>query len=186
PGPASVAPPSRWPIKHVIFIIKENRTFDQYFGLFPVANGTTVAHQRTRTFPLKRGIPQRLPHDLLHDYPTALRNWNHGKMNRFGWDKWSRRYAFSEAIPSDIPNYWHWAKEFVLADNFFASAQGPSFPNHLFTIAAQSAGTQDNPKPPTGPAKRLLHGRNKSWGCDALPGVSVRVTDTEGVTVKVP
>src|SRR5262245_52434500 len=28
-------------IKHVIFVIKENRTFDNYFGLFPGADGAT-------------------------------------------------------------------------------------------------------------------------------------------------
>ena len=30
------------PIKHVIFLVKENRTFDNYFGKFPGANGATT------------------------------------------------------------------------------------------------------------------------------------------------
>ena len=42
------------------------------------------------------------------------------------------RYAYTQYLPEDLPNYWHWAERFVLGDNFFASAQGPSFPNHLF------------------------------------------------------
>src|ERR1700677_5402685 len=29
------------PITHIIFMVKENRAFDNYFGLFPGANGTT-------------------------------------------------------------------------------------------------------------------------------------------------
>src|ERR1035437_6633703 len=29
------------PIEHVIFIVKENRTFDNYFGRFPGADGAT-------------------------------------------------------------------------------------------------------------------------------------------------
>jgi phospholipase C len=28
-------------IKHIVFIVKENRTFDNYFGTFPGANGAT-------------------------------------------------------------------------------------------------------------------------------------------------
>src|SRR4029453_6589947 len=32
---------TRWPIKHVVFVIKENRTFDNLFGLFPGADGAT-------------------------------------------------------------------------------------------------------------------------------------------------
>ena len=34
--------PTTTPIKHVIFLVKENRTFDQLYGLFPGANGTTT------------------------------------------------------------------------------------------------------------------------------------------------
>ena len=179
-GPADPLIETRWPIKHVVFIVKENRTFDQYFGLFPGANGTTTARQGNRTIPMRRGIPQRLPHDLLHDYATAVRSYNHGKMSRFGWDRWSYRYAFSEALPSDIPNYWHWARRFVLGDNFFSSALGPSFPNHLLSIAAQSAGTHDNPRPQNDAVRRRFHGRLKSWGCDGPRGVKVRVDDNEG------
>ncbi len=168
--------PTRWPIKHVIFIVKENRTFDQYFGLFPGANGTTVGRTKEGERPLTQGLPERVQHDLLHNYETALKSWDHGKMDGFAWDEWSRKYAYSEALPSDIPNYWHWAQEFVLGDNFFSSAQGPSFPNHLFTIAAQSAGTHNNPK-------RTEGGGSWTWGCDAPGNVRVKVkTEVDEVT----
>ena len=30
-----------------------------------------------------------------------------------------------------IPNYWHWAQDYALSDNFFASALGPSLPEPL-------------------------------------------------------
>src|SRR5207249_9593004 len=33
-----------WPIKHVVIIVKENRTFDQLFGQFPGADGATMAN----------------------------------------------------------------------------------------------------------------------------------------------
>jgi phospholipase C len=38
----------------------------------------------------------------------------------------------------DIPYYWDYASQFALADNYFTSFMGPSFPNHLYLIAAQS------------------------------------------------
>ena len=37
-----------------------------------------------------------------------------------------------------IPNYWAYADRFVLADHFFTSMYGPTFPEHLYTVAAQS------------------------------------------------
>ena len=52
------------PIKHVVFLIKENRTFDNLFGTFPGANGvsTGMAFGQPRT--LTRGTDGRVPGDL--------------------------------------------------------------------------------------------------------------------------
>src|SRR5207247_2882231 len=116
--------PTRWPIKHVIYIIKENRTFDQFFGLYPGANGATRGRTKSGMRVLEQGIPDNLVHDIKHDHTTASIAYDHGQMDGFAWDKWSDRYAYSVAKPRDIPNYWHWAKRFVLADNFFSSQRG--------------------------------------------------------------
>lgn len=47
----------------------------------------------------------------------------------------------------EIPNYWAYARHFTLCDNFFSSLMGPSEPNHLYTVAAQSGGMVNNPAP---------------------------------------
>ncbi len=47
----------------------------------------------------------------------------------------------------EIPNYWDYARRFTLCDNFFSSLAGPSEPNHLYTVAAQSGGLVNNPAP---------------------------------------
>ena len=47
----------------------------------------------------------------------------------------------------EIPNYWEYARRFTLCDNFFSSLEGPSEPNHLYTVAAQSGGLVNNPPP---------------------------------------
>jgi phospholipase C len=39
-----------------------------------------------------------------------------------------------------IPNYWEYARKFTLCDYFFSSLMGPSEPNHLYAVAAQSGG----------------------------------------------
>src|SRR4026209_2657302 len=79
------------------------------------------------------------------------------------------------------PNYWHWAEQYVLGDNFFASAVGPSFPNHLFTIAAQSAQTHDNPfNPPKKLAEMHRQGLAKTWGCDIPEGGTVPTYPKKG------
>lgn len=45
----------------------------------------------------------------------------------------------------EIPNYWEYARRFVLCDRFFSSLEGPSEPNHLYTVAAKSGGLVNNP-----------------------------------------
>jgi len=167
----AAAGPTRWPIKHVVIIVKENRSFDQLFGRFPGADGARTASDRGRAIPLTQAV-MRMPGELPHHYTDALSDWDGGRMDGFDRGALSRAYAFSQMRPEQIPNYWRWARDFVLSDRFFSSAQGPSFPNHLFTIAAQSAGVHDVPW------NTAARGPATSWGCDAPP--------TERVTVSLP
>ena len=176
------------PIKHVVFIIKENRTFDMLFGRFPGANGVSMGVDRGEPRPLTRGL-DAIPTDIKHCYECSLMAWNEGEMDGFATiSDAADRYAYTQYLPQDLPNYWHWAQRFVLGDNFFASAQGPSFPNHLFAIAATSGGAHENP--PQDPKLLMDHhhetGLFKSWGCDALDTAYIAVTDSEGITKKVP
>jgi phospholipase C len=53
-------------------------------------------------------------------------------------------YTLSYSDYHEIPNYWEYARRFTLCDAFFSSLGGPSEPNHLYTIAAQSGGMVNN------------------------------------------
>jgi phospholipase C len=191
-GSLELRPPSvdasrfhtRFPIKHVIFIIKENRSFDEMFGRFPGVNGTSTAKDGNRARPLTPGTDERIPEDIPHGYSQAIASFNHGRMDGFNTGQAADRYAFTQLQKDQIPNYWHWARRFVLGDNFFESAMGPSFPNHLFSIAAQSGRTHDNPV--RNGRLRHLSPRVKTWGCDSPKGEYVVVLDTEGNRTKVP
>ena len=176
------------PIKHVVFVIKENRTFDNLFGLFPGANGVGVGMDQGEPRLLTPAI-DRLEQDIRHCYDCALQAWNGGKMDGFATiSEWADRYAYTQFQPGDLPNYWHWASSYVLGDNFFASAQGPSFPNHLYTIAAQSGGTHENVYQDIDKlrARHQATGLFKAWGCDSMADGYAVVVDSEGVKKKVP
>jgi phospholipase C len=179
---------TRWPIKHVVYIIKENRTTDHLFGRFPGVDGVTQGLDGDEMRPLTRP-PDRLPDDIPHCYDCAIEAWNEGRMNGFNRADISDRFAYTQMHgPEDLPNYWRWAEEFALSDNFFASAQGPSFPNHLYTIAATSGGTHNNPIQDQARATVFTQetGLAKSWGCDTLEEVYVEVIDSEGQVEHVP
>jgi phospholipase C len=168
---------TRWPIKHVVFLIKENRTFDNLFGRFPGARGVTVGMDRGVERPLVRGTDGRVPGDIPHCYECALLAWNGGLMDGFDQGE-TGDWAYTQLHRDQLPNYWRFAKDHVLFDRFFASAHGPSFPNHLYTIAAQSGGAHDNPRRRPGLG-------SLTFGCDAPPEQLVEVEDSEGNVVRV-
>jgi phospholipase C len=122
---------ARSKIKHVIFLVKENRTFDTLFGTFPGANGAT---QGTRcdgtTVPL--GQATDMVGDLPHSFADGIEVIDGGKMDCF------RDAAYVQYQEQDIPNYWAYARRFVLADDFFSSEYGPTCVEHFFNYAAQS------------------------------------------------
>ena len=54
---------TRWPVKHVIYLMLENRSFDNLFGRFPGVNGARVGNMLGQEKPLLR-CPDWLPGDL--------------------------------------------------------------------------------------------------------------------------
>jgi phospholipase C len=168
---ATTDAPSTGPIsqiKHVIVIVKENHTFDNYFGTFPGAEGNTMCKTATGTVPCPRA-PDKTPRDMCHEHGCALTDWNAGKMD--GWDNNAAtsqngdNLAYSQYLEQDIPNYWAYARKYTLGDHFFASELGPSWPGHLFTLAAQAGWSTGNPN---------INYTHPYWGCDQ--GASTRVT----------
>jgi phospholipase C len=157
---------TRWPIKRVIYVMLENRSFNNLFGRFPGVRGTTVGVENGKEKRLIR-CPDWLPGDLPHDRAAHLLCFNGGKMDGFGTGMFGSVYAYTIFDEEQIPNYWHWAREYALSENLFASAAGPSYPNHFFYVAGTDGGAIDNPENIR--IRKLEDGRNfKSWGCDAV------------------
>jgi phospholipase C len=176
---------TRWPIKRVVFLILENRSFDHLFGRFPGARGVTSGMDKGVERPLTKAVPSRTP-DIPHCYNCNVASVNGGRMDGFNQTENADRYAYTQFRPNQIRPFWHLAQEYVLSDNFFASAMGPSFPNHLYTIAAQAGGALDNAWQPFPRLREQQEaGFAKSWGCDIAEGGYVEIVDPEGVLVKV-
>ena len=155
------------PIRHVIVILKENHTFDNYFGTFPGAEGTTTCKTSTGTIACPHA-PDVTTRDLCHAHSCALAEWDNGQMD--GWDTGDVENTAHDTLDyaqyqeSDIPNYWKYARTFTLGDHFFSNVLGPSFPGHTFVLAGQAGWAYDNP-PQTA--------QHPYWGCDQEPATTV-------------
>jgi phospholipase C len=151
-------------IKHIVFIIKENRSFDQYFGTFPGVDGATTGLLSTgQVIPLGH-TPDAMPDDICHTWNCQLQMMNYGGMNHFDLDtschQNGRLMCFTQMQQADIPNYFAYAQQYVIADRMFSSLHGTSFPNHLYTVAATSGGFTDQAHLPN----QFL---SKEPGCEA-------------------
>jgi hypothetical protein len=111
--------------------VKENRTFDTLFGTFPGANGASQGtHCDGTTVQLARASDS--VNDLPHSFADGIAVIDGGKMDCFA------DAGYVQYDEQEIPNYWAYARQFVLADNFFSSEYGPTCVEHFFNYAAQS------------------------------------------------
>ena len=143
--PAEASPPGLEKIKHVIWIIQENRSFDTYFGTYPGADGPPSStcipvlpgsKQCVKPFHLSKGQPI---YDLHHGWNDEHSAWDAGRMDGFVWAE-GTPLTMGYLDERDIPNYWDYARHYTLCDRFFSSEMGESLTNHLYSVAAQSGG----------------------------------------------
>jgi phospholipase C len=163
-------------IKHVVFIVKENRSFDTYFGAFPGADGaTTGVTSAGQVIPLTP-TPDQMMNDLGHSWYSAVISMNGGLMNGFdlidGANVNGNFLSYTQMTEAEIPNYWKYAKTYTLGDHMFSSIHSDSFPNHLYTIAATSGGVTGIPN--SGSTVGV------GWGCDDTATTVVNVMNELG------
>lgn len=156
------------PIQHIVFVIKENRTFDNYFGDFPGADGTISGLTSTGQRVDLTSASDCDESSLCNTWSCSLEAIDAGKMDKFDLTS-GNLGAYGHMTEPDLPSYWAYARRFALADHFFSAVHGPSFPNHLFTVAPQSGGVMDN-----------VIGASGGTNCDGTPSGTVSVMDQKG------
>lgn len=185
--PAAAAQSGMNKINHIVFLIKENRTYDNMFGAYDTHNGSATCTLSNGQVVAMQRAPDRYPRDIGHSWSNAQLAMDSGKMDRFDLialdtptsaDGHGDLLTCSQFTSADIPNYYSYAQHFALAAMMFSALEGPSFPNHLYTIAADSHGVINNPVDP-------LHPLTHSWGCDAADTENdveeVQVIQTNGI-----
>lgn len=158
-------------IQHIVIMDKENRSFDSMFGTFPGANGTVFYVGADGKRHHLNHQPDQLISGISHGIDGARLAEDAGKMDRFSSLRGAQQrgvdVADSQFIHADIPNYWTYASRFTLDDEFFSTIRGPSFSNHLFSIAGQGDNVAGNPV-------------GSSWGCDAAASDTVKFVAPDG------
>jgi acid phosphatase len=154
-------------IKHVVVIYLENHSFDNLYGQFEGADGingassgniiqvdaTGMPFSFLPAIPASSAFPTNLPNalfnidqfvpndqetpDVLHRYYQEQLQIDGGKMDKFALYNSSAGLSQGYYKTSLLPLLGI-AKKYTLCDNFFHSAFGGSFLNHIWLIAAAS------------------------------------------------
>ena len=139
-------------IKHIVIIMQENRSFDEYFGTYPGADGIpmrngkpTICNPDPRT-----GGCDYSYHDTSdqnfggpHDTPNSIADVDGGKMDGFV-EEAEKGNPTQETVMGyhdfhEIPNYWAYARAFTLQDHMFSSTSSFSLIQHLYLVSEWSA-----------------------------------------------
>ena len=177
--PPSVAADGIHKIKHVVIIMQENRSFDAYFGTYPGADGIPGLAGNPGRVPCvpdpAAGGCQKPYHDTSqtnaggpHIEADQRADIAGGKMNGFiGTVENSTSFDTDKATcvlklrqpkcvdvlgyhtAQEIPDYWSYARHFVLQDHMFEPVISWSLPSHLYMVSGWSAGCTDPTKPMT-------------------------------------
>ena len=154
-------------IRHVVIVMQENRSFDSYFGTYPGADGIPVRNgDPTVCSPdPKTHVCVEPYHDTSdrnaggpHDTINAIRDIDGGKMDGFEREARKGRFLACHATdnpgcsltPSkpdvmgyhdwhEIPNYWDYARTYVLQDHMFEADNSWSLPAHFSLVSGWTA-----------------------------------------------
>ena len=183
-GAAGGQPARLSDIDHIVVLMKENRSFDHYFGTLagvrgfddaqaprlpggrPVFEQPDSAHRDGFVLPFhldtRTTSAQRLT-DLSHGWGPLHACWNRGAMDGFvrvhrAVDGDAGPLTMGFLTRDDVPLYYALADAFTVCDGYHASVLGPTQPNRLFLMTGSIDADAAFGKPVTS-----NRGRDLAW-----------------------
>ncbi|GAC1445416.1 MAG: hypothetical protein NVSMB55_26400 [Mycobacteriales bacterium] len=169
------------PIDHIVIVMQENHSFDEYFGMLPhsgqpAADGFTfdAAGRPVNSNPVHVGRQRVYHRTSMCPGDSAGQSWNstHRELDGGRMDGFARLSpnAMSYYTAADLPFYYSLANRYALANRWFASAPAQTYPNRRFlyagtaygNIATDPASYFDAP-PPHGTIQDEMSAHGVSW-----------------------
>ena len=167
-------------IDHIVVVMMENHSFDNYFGMLGRGDGFTLDDQGRPTNANSAADGTSVPafHMAntcqLEKQPSQAWNathtqWNGGAMDGFVRSD-SGPVAMGYWTAADLPFYAALATTFPLCDRWFGSCMGQTYPNRRFLLAGTARGnirteadTLKDPPPPNGTIMEALNRHSIPW-----------------------
>jgi phospholipase C len=158
PDPSRPVGSDRLPqIKHIVVLMMENHSYDNYFGMLERGDGFPLdgEGEPTCTNSSPGGVPvtahrltattqtEAVPSQSWEDTHAQ---WNGGANDGFVRSAANQPGAEDATLAmgywneNDLPFYYGLARTFPVADRWFSSCLGPTFPNRRFLVAGTAHG----------------------------------------------
>ncbi len=178
-------------IQHVVVLMMENHSFDNYFGMLDPSLGFTLDASGAPTNACPDGMGNHvrafyMPSACqLDSEPSQAWDASHTSFadgRNDGFVLGSGPVAMGYWDESDLPFYWSLARHFTLASRWFSSTLAQTYPNRRFLLAGTAAGivstdpsTLSLPPPPNGTIFERLDAHGITWRDYAsdLPGIAI-------------
>jgi phospholipase C len=152
------------PINHIIIVMKENRSFDQYFGSLPKAGRTDIEGLPAgASNPDKTGAKVETFHqtdacvkpDPEHQFANMHAMYDDGKMDGFVVNAVDHssvddkpfvtdgKYVMGAYEKADLPFYYYLADTYAVADHYFCSALSGTWSNRTFLLGSSAYGVKN-------------------------------------------
>lgn len=130
-------------LDHIIVVTMENRSFDHLLGWVPGADG------RQNLVYTDSGGEARATHHLTITQSCAFTDPDHSfeggrqEYNNGACDGWLRTggndlYTIGYYLAADLPFLGRAATEWLVLDRYFCPIMGPTYPNRILSLAAQT------------------------------------------------
>jgi len=149
-------------IKHIVVLMMENHSYDNYLGMLtgrgdglplgpdgtPTAVNVLPNGQRVAAHHLP--ATAQVAGDPTQSWHASHISYGDGDCGGFATSVWQTVPGGDPAIPmgywteDDLPFYYRLARTFPIADRWFCSCLGPTFPNRRFLIAGTAHGLIDD------------------------------------------
>jgi len=144
-------------IRHIVVLMMENHSFDNYFGMLGRGDGFTLGSdgRPTNANPGPGGSPvvaypaSSVCQDgveVSQSWVVSHGSWNHGRNDGFVTAKGSND-PMAYFGQKDLPFYYSLGRTFPLCDRWFSSTMAQTYPNRRFLIAGSAFGLVDDSYP---------------------------------------
>jgi len=172
-------------VRHIVVVMMENHSFDNYFGMLGRGDGLPAEDGAVRVSNLTAdGVPVTATHlsSTVQTVGLPSQSW---EATHLQWDGGTNAgfarsaqgctpdghaaTAMGYWTEADLPFYYDLARTFPLADRWFSSCLGPTFPNRRFLLSGTANGlTSDSlakllDYPTNGTVFDLLSSHRISW-----------------------